>query len=470
MAGALPRFIVLKQYDLNAYLSFSDKVEDLGFAVLTGDSVFNTMVKIEVEPSKTGNNKFVHLRFCHSNKYLQRKDEDGLIIAQSNQPEEDTSKSSCTLFEPTILDTDQGLFHLGHVHSGGRVETRGIYLSVNENPGDDPNYYYYDAFFYRDWDTFVKLPERVAFKGDNSSYLKAYWYNSLPYLRFASGDPNNEESVHEFQLMSDGHVRIKSNHFGKFLRFGHDWIWADSGDSEGNDTNTLFWPVKYDDNTIALRSAGNNNFCRRLTADGKTDCLNASAATIINEAKLQVQELVIDRKIYNVRYRMEDARIFDEKPFAAGTTNAINRAEGESSIAVAVEYEDQRSYSFSRSMSITAGVTATIEADVLGIVDGSIEFSFEVTGAFEWANTETVTKSVTATGTVPVPGRSVSVVSYVGTVGTCNVPFSYTQQDKSSTDGRVVENEEIDGVYTGVNCYNFSFEILDTQPLPEADD
>lgn len=102
--------------------------------------------------------------------------------------------------------------------------------------------------------------------------------------------------------MPDGHVRIKSDQWGKFWRRSPNWIWADSTDITANNKDTLFWPVRIDEKTIALRNAGNNYFCKGLTVDGKYDCLNAAASTITSEARLEVQELVNDRKLYNVRY------------------------------------------------------------------------------------------------------------------------------------------------------------------------
>ena len=62
----------------------------------------------------------------------------------------------------------------------------------------------------------------------------------------------------------------------------------------------IFWPVKIDENSIALRSRETNKFCQRLTttADYIVHGLSASSATITNEAIMEVQELVRVRKIY----------------------------------------------------------------------------------------------------------------------------------------------------------------------------
>ena len=243
------------------------------------------------------------------------------------------------------------------------------------------------------------------------------------------------------------------------------WIFADSDDITANNKDTLFWPIKIEGSTIALRNAGNNNFCKRLSDDGMDNCLNAAVSSLTNETRLQVQELVMERKIYNVRYRMEDARIFGETPYAAGTTTATNYEDKEGSVSVEIKYTNETSYSFSRSVSITVGVTSTITAGIPGIGEESIEIMSQINTTLEWNNTTTNSVEIKATGWVPVPAKSVAVVHYVGTKGTCDVPFSYTQQDRSSTDGKITETDQIDGVFTGVNAYNFSFIVEKSEPL-----
>ncbi|KAH6773451.1 hypothetical protein C2S51_011855 [Perilla frutescens var. frutescens] len=470
--ATLPRFIVIKPRFQNiSCISYKDEYGGVpGSVVNVGEGVFSTLVKIEVEPATTHDN-YVHLRFCHSNNYIGRGVSSG-VVAQWKQPEEDISNVRCTLFEATSADGNAGAFRFTHVQSGWLMQlnasTDRVVLMASIYPSDG----YFDIV---DWDTLVKLPAHVAFKGDNGKYLKAY-YTGVTYLHFSSNDANEVYSGHAVELMPDGHVRIKSLHTGNlwsrktidFLNITT--IQADTSDDDAS-ANTLFWPVKIDDNTIALRNKGNNSFCNRHNTTDATGLLIdgilvPGVPTITREARLGVEELVLQRRIYNVKYRMEDARIFGETPYLAGTTTVFNESDHEASIAVAITYEDQRSYSFSRSLSLTAGITSTIETNVLGIVNASIQVSYQINGTFEWNDTTTTTTSITATGGVPVPPRSTAVVSYVGTKGTCNVPFSYVQQDRSSTDGRVSETKQIDGIYNGVNCYNFSFVVEKTISHP----
>ena len=162
---------------------------------------------------------------------------------------------------------------------------------------------------------------------------------------------------------------------------------------------------------------------------------------------------------------MEYARIFNEAPYLVGSATLTNDDAEEASMQVSVTYTDEKSYTFSRSLSLTAGISASIEAGVPFIEKASITVNYEINGTFQWDETTTTTTSVTATGTVPVPGRSTVIVDYVGTRGTCNVPYSYTQEDKSSMDGQIVYTNQVDGIYTGVNYYNFNFHVRDTLPL-----
>lgn len=298
-------------------------------------------------------------------------------------------------------------------------------------------------------------------------FLEGRSWDGYNYLQFSSDDPNEEASGHRVTLMPDGHVRITSDHWdGQFWRRSPNWIWADSDQSSIDDNDTHFWPVKVDDdNTIALRNAGNNNYCARLSTEGKSDMLNADVQNITKEARLVVRELVSQRNIYNVVYRMQDARIHDEVPYVAGTSVLTNSSDQEAAMAVQITYQDEKTYTFSRSLSLTAGVETTFKTGVPFIVEGEISVSFEVNTTLQWDTESKTMTSVVASGSVPVPARSTAVIEYVGTSGTCDVPYSYTQQDKSSTDGTVSYTEQADGIYKGISTYNFHFVVKSTRAL-----
>ncbi|KAF2308983.1 hypothetical protein GH714_027115 [Hevea brasiliensis] len=414
------------------------------------EEVFSPFAKIEVETAKI-NTRFVHLRFCSNNKYWARLGADRndiWIVAKADQPEEDMSKWSCTLFEPTL--GNDGFLYFRHVQTGKRVRTNGVgswditsrvYVDYSDN-GDSTPWY---AFTFVDWDTLVIMPKYVTFKGYNDKYLRAGWIERHEYHQFSSDDGNKEETGYEVIMNPDGRLRIKSKFFNKFWRRSPNWIWADSTDTTSNNIDTLFWPVKVNDNTIALatRNAGNNRFCSSLTTEGKIDCLNAAVSTITTPARLQVEELVFERQINNVIFRMEDARIFDERAVVAGIGSGVNDSPHESLIRVTVSFEDTSSYTFSNSLSIMAGVTTSIQTGFARIVEGKIEVTAEVTTSLEWNRTTTETRKAEATYQAVVPPMTRVTIDYVATQGTCNVPFSYTQRDKLSHDGSSLTTQRL---------------------------
>ncbi|XP_047962093.1 uncharacterized protein LOC125206922 [Salvia hispanica] len=417
-----------------------------------GDSVFRPLVKIVVEKSTVNNNN-VHLRFTYNNKYWQKSKDNNNLVAVSNQPVEDTTDPFCTLFEPRVAS---GRVNFIHVHTGLFVQytyyPNNLYLREDHGYGN---------FGMIDGDALVKMPNHIALKGDNGMYLKAIERYGAR-LQFRSNDATDKLSAYTVTLMPDGLVRLHSDYFGKFWFMAASdsgWVYGDFNDDPNFFSTTIFQPIKIDDNTIALRSTVNNDFCIRYSDDNVSDCLAARADYIQTSSRMQVQELVMHRKIYNVVYRMEDARIYGETPFLAGTTTLTNNKDQVDTMSVEITYQDQKSYTFSRGFSLKAGVTATIETGVPFVAEGKIEVSFEISGSFQWDTTTTTMTSVTAQGSVPVPANSTVKVHYVGTRGTCNVPYNYTQQDQSSTTGEITYYDQTDGIYHGVSYYNFDFVV-----------
>ncbi|XP_047962111.1 uncharacterized protein LOC125206941 [Salvia hispanica] len=459
MASNLPRFIRLMVEGETYYATFAMyKGEADGIVSCIRDDVLSPYAKIEVEPALV-DEKYVHLRYTRTNKYWSRNN-DGLLVAENTMPEEDTTRSSCTLFEPTTPDQD-GVFELIHVPTQYIVRADGDQprFSIRDPPSSSTR------FRYVDWETLLKLPTEcaVAFKGDNGKYLQLHSKDDVQYLQFSSDDPNNVAAAHWFDQVPLGDVYISPG-----MQFNSPTLWASSPNwiCIGKDSNYItFKPVKVGDNSIALFNTGVQRFCGRTTAEGLTDCLNANLSTFPNIAKFVVQELVLERKIYNVKYDMGISSISDEQPYIAGQSVVVNDSSEEAVMAVEITYQDEKSYTFSQSLAVTAGVSATIEAGIPFIESGSITVSLEITGAFEWDTTTTTTTSVTASASVNVPPKSALVVKYVGTKGTCTVPFSYTQQDKSSLDGSITRIRKDDGSYTGVSCYNFNFQVEKAQSL-----
>ncbi|XP_047959490.1 uncharacterized protein LOC125204799 isoform X2 [Salvia hispanica] len=358
MASNLPRFIKLPNpsegghedyYEVAMYRGEAD-----GIVSLDGDLELNSFTKIEVEPALINRN-YVHLRFTRTNRYLGRN-EDGLLVARNTFPVEDTTLPSCTLFQPSSPD-QAGLYDLTHVQTGYLVRQDGSGLRFSiRNPPSSPN-----KLHLVDWETTVKLPldGYIAFKGDNGKYLQTFLKDGQRYLQFSSDDPNIESAAFRVEPLSNGDYKV-------FLPDRSRWFANPNWVSIVGSTQRGEWfrPVKVGDSSIALFSTEAKLFCSRASGEGLTDCLSANVATIPSTAKFEVQELVQERLIYHVDYDMDFGRISDEQPYLAGQSVVTNNSSEEAVMAVEITYQDEKSYTFTRSSSVTAGVSSTLEVSI----------------------------------------------------------------------------------------------------------
>ncbi|KAK4275747.1 hypothetical protein QN277_018778 [Acacia crassicarpa] len=458
---SLPRFVVLKSNYNKKYLHYiQEDVQVHGFLKFSEEEVVSPYAKFEVEMAKSGNG-LVHIRCCYNNKYWVRWTQNHWwIVAGADEREEDQSKWSCTLFKPIYVDADAKTVRFLHVQLGHYAclwRTAAPFASclfaASENPDKDSC----DVCTIIDWESILIMPKHVAFKGDNGQYLSARWIERHQYLQFASNDVGDPTVGNEIFTTYDGNIRVKSNHFGKFWRRSPNWIWADSDDTTNNNSDTLFWPIKVDKNVIALRNLGNNNFCKRLTTEGKTNCLNAGVSTISKEARIEVEELVISRQIYNVNFRLFDARIYSQRVLTMATGVAINRTQEPNNAEVRLSYIETKSSTWNASVSLKLGVKTSFQTGIPFIAKGEIEISAEFTGEYQWGETTTTSTEVETVYKVTVPPMTMVTVSLLATTGLCDVPFSYTQRD-TLTNGQQVTCNMDDGIYTGINSFNFKYE------------
>ncbi|WP_170076016.1 aerolysin family beta-barrel pore-forming toxin, partial [Paraclostridium dentum] len=149
----------------------------------------------------------------------------------------------------------------------------------------------------------------------------------------------------------------------------------------------------------------------------------------------------------------------------AGSATLFNDKTTEAELKVSITYSEEASYTFTRSLSLSTAVTSSITFGLPLISEASISVTHEISTTMQWENTESNTTSVTAESMIPVPASSSALISYVGTKGSCSIPFHYRQVDRRSTDGGISDVERTDGIYTGVNCYNFHFTIVRVERL-----
>ncbi|XP_021890560.1 uncharacterized protein LOC110809137 [Carica papaya] len=417
---------------------------------------------MEAEEANSGHG-LVHLKCSYNNKYWVRSSKEELwIIAKADQPNEDQSKWSCTLFKP-IFETGNHYgqvkflhVQLGHYvcHSKETEPYNSCLLAESEDPRNDLS----DIFNYTDLGAMFMLPRYVAFKGNNQKYLTRGLRDDgiSEYLQFKSKQKGGFPYVtHRVYQLFDGSVRIQ---YGGFWRRDPNWIKHD-GDDNTTNPNLKFWPVKVNENVVALRSLANNRYCKRLTKDYKKDCLNAAVSTITSEAKMEVSEVTVSRKIYNVNYHFRDARIYELSSFIAASGVYYNETKESVEAEVNLSFTDTRSYSWNSIITSKLNVPTTIKATIPVINNKTIQIVGSFDGPYEWGDINENSNDMEITYKVRVPPLCEMSVNLFGTEVACDIPFSYVQHDNLIND-RQDTYDMHDGLYTGItNIYNFNYDI-----------
>uniref|UniRef100_A0ACD5W3U8 Uncharacterized protein n=1 Tax=Avena sativa TaxID=4498 RepID=A0ACD5W3U8_AVESA len=308
-----------------------------------------------------------------------------------------------------------------------------------------------------------QLPKHVVFKGDNGHYMAAVTPpgEEHVFLQFyvSAGDKNDLRCSHTIHTNNDGTIRIKSDYYDKFWRRSPNWIWADSDDQSSNNRDTLFRIVKLDgEGMYALQNVGNDNYCHRLTWDYKQSCLNASSPSIHNEARLKIEEAVLSRRIFDVHYRTLDAKVHGEKLNTLITQDAINRGSRDNRETISLKYSVSRETKWDSTASIKLGVTTTVQAGIPEVASASVQVSIEFTFSHSWGQAVTRTEEHSTEYEVTVPPNTMVKLRVLATQATCEVPFSYSQEDVLSSGKKVVYKFN-DGIYRGVNSYGFKIDV-----------
>lgn len=311
-----------------------------------------------------------------------------------------------------------------------------------------------------------ELPKHVCFKGDNGLYLSARMVEGYPYLQFASddiGDPSVRFTTYNYMIDGKRVIRVKSDHFGKFWRRSPNWIWCDTDDTSTDNRDTLFEVVKVGDDADAmygLRNLGNNHICHRLTYEGKESCLNASIPSVRKEAQLKIEEAVLLRKIYGVDYHLKDAKILNNKVRTLVTREAVNAGSMPSKNTLTLKYVVSNGKIWDASRSLRLGIKSSFQAGVPEVVTGSITLESEFDTSYIWGENTVNTEEFSTDYEVIVPPHTVITVRILATQGTCQVPFSYTQEDILTTGEKKVTKYD-DGIFRGVNSFGFKSEVTE---------
>ncbi|MBA0737767.1 hypothetical protein Gogos_011214, partial [Gossypium gossypioides] len=206
-----------------------------------------------------------------------------------------------------------------------------------------------DVFKIINWDTLVILPRYIAVKGNNM-FLRLAEIDGHPYLQFLGEDIGEAAVAMEVFYTPNGDIRIKPVCSDKYWKHKPDWIWVDSDDTKGNDTDTLFYPFKVDVHTSLLLP-------KRLT---------------------NMVEPMLSRKIANLRYDTESARVYDEKVQIVAKNSASNHTTRSNTMDVKLTYTDTTTSTWNSHFSLGLEAKASFESGVPIITEGSVEISTNV--------------------------------------------------------------------------------------------
>ncbi|KAH1095997.1 hypothetical protein J1N35_012918 [Gossypium stocksii] len=460
MSFAAPRFIVLKSKE--EYLGIIDgNCADDGYLKFSSATqATSAYAKFEVEEAASGHG-LVHIRSCRNNKYWERvqknptggnSDSQYWIAATAKTREEDQSKGSCTLFKFIPVGTVANTVLIMHVQSKCPLCLgTSRYVLANNHVSDGSSD---DTFTIINRETLLDLPRYVAFKGDNTHYLRLRHMKGRPYLQFSSSDIRDPNVAMELSVKNDGMLLIKPVSSDNYWRDSMGWIWVDSNDT--SDRNTWFRPVKVNDNTIALLTLRNNYFCKRLTADGKDNCLDACIPTITQEAQLLVEEPVMERHIQDIKYDIHNRRMLEETVMVMGAHTHKNNTRHSQFYDMKISLQNTATRTWKANLSLKLGLKATFGVKLPLLVDGKTELSTELHAGYEFGKTYTETTNMEFSHKVEVSPMSKMTANLVSTRGKYDIPFTYMQKD-TLYNGKTVIYE--DGTYTGSNFYNTRFEI-----------
>nr|XP_011470752.1 PREDICTED: uncharacterized protein LOC105353374 [Fragaria vesca subsp. vesca] len=230
MSFQLPSIFALSSpwFD-NYYLNYSNDSdsEALGFLKFNGTDALSSLAKFEVVKASTGTG-LVHIRCSHNRKFLRTRIKgDPNLSPEADEPEEDQSKWSCTLFEAQAAEDGNPdkvhLFHVGEkqyaVAWNEGVGENKKFLRLFDTPGHQ------GVFDITSLESLVILPSIFAL---SSPWFDNYYLNysndsdaeTLGFIKFNGTDATSSLAKFEAVKASAGTrlVHIRCSHNGKFLR------------------------------------------------------------------------------------------------------------------------------------------------------------------------------------------------------------------------------------------------------------
>jgi hypothetical protein len=317
----------------------------------------------------------------------------------------------------------------------------------------------------------IILPPYVSFKGENGLYVRVLPGEYTTNLKFDSNDNEDISTTFSTLNFADGYVYLKSEFNGKIVEYHHE-IKAFSAEHDTRDTMNAFRVLKFGD--FFVLQAHSKRFCQLLRGDdyGRDLYFFATADRIVDCTKLTLEEPVLNREIYNIEYhRTDHARVYDTTIMNLATATAINETSEENTVkstmsittTASTKHDSTTAHKTNVSGSITGGLT-------FKVVSASVEVQYgkEDSEAKIWGTETKTEKKQEIVYEVTVPANKKVTVTVTAKQAKCNVPFSYTQRDMLLTGEMRIYNYE-DGLYTGINCFDLSYETEEEELELEID-
>ncbi|KAF7081920.1 hypothetical protein CFC21_085823 [Triticum aestivum] len=499
----LPCCFALKSKRHESYLRYVHEEGDEttnGQLQLNGEDAVNPFTRFDSEPSLL-HEGMVHIRCRYNRKYWVPRQRGGgwWIAADAHEPEEDIDSANCTLIKPIISVTDSkskandddtttgAAMTVRFLHAGHGKDTRMTFsmdrgtaacMRVRESDAKEEEEEEEDG-----GDDFTvlnlsssprRLPRLVVFKGDNNLYLSGVTISGRNYLQFSARDPGDPTVAHEITYPGSNnrmHLRnIHHNMMWGFRSIDSEWVLANIAPTQAGGLNSMFQAVDVKDYfALSNSSSGVTRYLRRRTSGGITNCLNGGSTSrgITADARIRVEEPVLDREIYNVEYRLNNVRIYETSVITMATTAAVNDTSKENIKTLTLAYEESELSTWDATLELKLGYKSRLRAGFpkLGL-GATVNISAEFFGAYNWAETMEKKVSHEVEYEVTVPPKTKVTVRLIATRSAIDVPFDYQQRDVMSTDGKARVVSRTDGLYTGVNSYNFKFQTTEEKLKP----
>ncbi|KAK9741466.1 hypothetical protein RND81_03G108300, partial [Saponaria officinalis] len=420
------------KYTITVYLGvITDDAENQGYLNYSTPSLLTPNARFAVEYSRDG---LVHIRSLATNKYWVRSSAEGYwIMANASEPVEDESAWNCTLFRADITGSDSYEAKFYHVQSKTTVgipnddSARKMFLCIDPSATEAIS-------IAIDLDTLPILPKYIAFQADNGLFFD---YSTQG---FTSSDIGIDTVMNETEINKDGDIQIKQKGAGGlYWGFTSDVMYPIPNLPDLKE-KTLFSVVKLKgNNTIALRHL-------------------PPTSSVDEESQFQVVECAFSRTVQVLEFDLDKSRIYNMSPISSATHTYDNPTDEEQEATMNLSISTTKTSTWNNSVSVGLGVETTFKTGVPFIAEGSITVSAETSYSHDFGGTVEEAQEVGDTYTFKVPPMTRVTGRGVATKGTCDVPFSYSQVDHLP-DGSIERTTLSDGVYTGVNAYNFYHDV-----------